>query len=288
MSQDSKKPLDPVKPGATNNDGESNCPACGYFAGVEGTCVRCGARVDKNIAIRLVRKIAIIGSVVGIVLLWFAAYLKVPPVINIGDISEPMNNALVEIVGDVVRVDYVEGDNTFRMTVSDGTGQIRLNAINRLRAFREVHGENMPQLRDKVSVIGTLNISQAWGNSMFLSIPDRMKVLEKFTIEERDIGSITARNEGDTLWISGRVHSYQEIPTRTGGILRRITLSDGTGYIDFPLFDSQFEALSTDVQSALMRSGTELRIQANVGVFRDQPQLELVDPENPELLTIVN
>ncbi|NLB34910.1 MAG: hypothetical protein GX817_03710 [Elusimicrobia bacterium] len=286
MTQNPNLPLQNGTQNDSEKKGESTCPACGYFAGVEATCVRCGARVEKNIAVRTVRIIAVIGSIVGIILLWIAAYMKIPPVIAIGEISEPMNNALVEIIGNVARIDYVENDNTFRMTISDGTGQIRLNAINRLRAFREVHGDNMPEHMDKVSVIGTLNISQAWGNSMFLSIPDRLKVLEKFTLQEVAIADLKTEDEGKHFLIDAKIHAYREIPTRSGGILRSITLSDGTGYIDLPLFDSQFDALSSTVQSALVKKGTGIRLQAKVGVFRDQPQLELVEPENPEFLII--
>ncbi len=266
----------------------SVCPVCEYYAGVTGTCVRCGARINKSISVRAARKIAIAGSVAGIALLWIAAYLKVPPHINIGDISEPMNNALVRVEGLVTRIDYSEEDNSFRMTLNDGTGQIRINAINRLRAFRRVHGEKMPRLRDRLAVTGVLSISQAWGNSMFLSIPDRMEILARDAVEDKDIGEITLADEGSTYWITARVQSYREFTTRSGGLIHMVRLSDGTGSIDMPLFETQYESLPEDTGNRIRLRGTEVRVMANIGSYRDEPQLEPADPSDPYYFRVLD
>ncbi len=271
-----------------SSEGISNCPVCGYYVGSGATCVRCGSRIEKRISINLIKKLAIICSIVGLILLWVAAYMKKPPRVNIGNITETMNNALVEIEGEVREVEYQEDRNSFSMTIDDGTGQINARAVNDLDNFRRYHGDDMPDLRDVVNVIGTLNVSQTWGVSMFLSIPDRMRLVENYEIKEQPIISITPADKGEIYWVEADVEYYSKDSPREGLILHRIAFNDGSGSIEMVLFDGQFKALPDKIKQAITQEGAPFRMKVRAGEFRGDPQIDLVDPsgrpENIQLL----
>ncbi|MGM0441290.1 MAG: hypothetical protein ACQEQC_02605 [Elusimicrobiota bacterium] len=271
-----------------NPEGKSNCPVCGYYVGSGSTCVRCGARVGKRISIRIIKKMAIICSVVGLILLWIAAYNKKPPRINIGDITETMNNALVEVEGEVKEVEYQEEKNSFNMTIDDGTGKLSARAINDLKNFRSFHKGNMPGLKDKVNLVGTLNISQTWGVSMFLSIPDRMELVEDYEIKEEEIRNISSADKGEIYWIEADIKKYVKDTPREGLVLHKITLSDGTGDIEMVFYESTFEGLPEKIKRGLTKEGTPFKMKVRADEYRGTPQLELVNPrgrsENIQLL----
>ncbi|MFC2061013.1 hypothetical protein ACFLUV_00705 [Elusimicrobiota bacterium] len=271
-----------------NNGNPANCPICGYFIGILSTCPRCGTRANKCMSIKAVRKIAIFGSIIGILLLWYAAYLKQPEIMKISDITEVMNNALVVIEGRVTRIQFDEDRNTFKMTVNDGTGDIKMNAFNKLRKFRKELGDNMPSYKDKVRVAGSLNISQAWGSTMFLSIPSRIKIVEKYTIEDRTVDKITKEDEGKLLWIEVETVDYEEFITRKNFAIHKFLLADDTGDIQMVLYDNEFKSLPDDIRSAMTRNWNKFRIQVEVSVYREKPQVKIVDVKNIKIISLLS
>ncbi len=289
MTQENTTPPKQV----TGEDGkagtyESNCQVCGYYVGASSVCHRCGARTHTRTSIRTVRLVALVGSIIGVILLWVAAYLKQPEIISIGDITPTMNNALVVIEGSVVESQQDAEKNTFRMTVSDNTGNIRINAFNQLDSFRAHFDEQLPSVGDTVRVTGALNISQAWGAAMFLNIPERVTVVEKFEMKETPIGDITVERSGQLFRISAEVADYDLGSTRAGDPMHRVTFRDNTGRISMVLWQNQFEALSGEAQKAFSRPGSWLSLSVRGSAFRDEPQLELVDPGDPSAVEVIS
>lgn len=269
------------------NNNVGNCPICGYFVGIEPTCVRCGARVKRRIAVKTVRWIALTGSVIGLVLLWVAAFMKEPETIKIGDVTETMNNAFVAIQGRVTGIRYDEAKNTLRMTVNDGTGDIKMNAFNKLKKFQEVLGKNMPALKDKVRVTGALNISQAWGITMFLSIPNRIEIVEKYTVEEKPVGKINRKDQGELFWITVEVIDYEQFTTLKGFVMHKFLLADKSGKIPMVLYSNEFESLAEDIRKAITGKWNRFKMMVEVSVYRNEPQVKILDTKNPECIKLV-
>ncbi|MDA3792733.1 MAG: hypothetical protein PF545_03625 [Elusimicrobia bacterium] len=287
MNQISKEK--PKENSKENNGDGGICPICGYFVGLAPTCTRCGARVEKRIAITVARRIAIFGSILGLILLWYAAILKEPEAIKIGDISATMNNALVEVEGRVTSININEEKNSLKLSISDGTGDgLNVNAINKLNKFREALGEDIPAIKDTVRVVGALNVSQSWGSSMFLSLPSRLKLVEKYTIKDRNIGDITSNDEGDLYRITVAVKEYEKLTTNSGYVLNKFVLGDNTGDIEMVLFSTDFESLAKEVRYVITKPGSRFRMLVDVSTYRDEPQVKISDPSNPDNIEILS
>jgi len=263
-----------------NNSGEitSNCPICGYFTGSSSVCVRCGAKVDKRISVKAARRLSIIGAFLGIILLWYAAYRKMPPEISIGDITESMNNALVTLSGEVTGLEIQEEKNNLKITLEDDTGKIKLTAFNKLDKFKEQLGENMPSLKDKIKVTGTLSISQDWGATMFLSIPSRIQLVKDYKVKEKPISQITAANEGDIFEIAASIESYDSFTTKKGFTLHKFLLGDSTGKIPMVLYSNEFDGLPDEIKSKITKKWNKFRMRVEVSVYRGEPQVKLIQP----------
>ncbi len=273
-----QKESDPTTPAISGDDARGACPACGYFVGAGPTCVRCGARIARRISVRLIRVISVVGSIVGVVALWFAAYSKQPHEVRVGSVDEMMNGALVKISGKVTAADENRDKNTLRLKVDDGTGEITASAFNKLSQFKKVLGDRMPGVGDEIELVGTLNVTQKFGVSMFLSVPDRVKVLNKYTVKSVRIGDLTKENVGDMVALRARVASYDQRSTRSGMVLHAIVLADATGTIDMTLFDADVSKLPDETRKLLTEQGPDLDLTIKIGEYRGRIQAELVNP----------
>lgn len=258
-------------------DEQGLCPVCGYFAGALFTCPRCGARVEKRISLRIIKIGAVVGSIIGIILLWIAAYAKQPLLVNIGDIDEKMNGALVKIVGKVVSYEEMTDKNSLRMKIDDGTGQMSVSAFNKLAQLKKVFKENMPALGDKIEVIGSLSETQKFGLSMFLSVPERLKIVEKYQIKEPAIEELKKENVGDIVKLKVFVSSYEKRTTKKGTVLNIFTLSDKTGSISMTIFDKEMEKIPAETKELLLGKGNELEMVVTIDEYRGALQAKIVD-----------
>ncbi|MFH1415650.1 MAG: hypothetical protein ABIH89_06160 [Elusimicrobiota bacterium] len=272
-----KKRIPPVNP----EESKAVCPVCGYFSGIIPVCVRCGARVERRTSVSVVRRIAIAGSVVGLMLLWFATYNKMPESVLISDITETMNNALVMIEGEVVQLVFDEEKNTMKLTLNDGTGNIKLNAFNKLDKFRNDLGKNMPALKDRIKITGSLNISQAWGVSMFLSIPSRLEIIKKYEILGKPVGDITSDDETELYWITADIIDYEEFATRKGFVMHKFLLGDDSGEIEMVLYENEFDKINSDIKESMKEQWNRFRIKVRVDVYRKAPQIKIIEPADP-------
>ncbi|MEW6557178.1 MAG: OB-fold nucleic acid binding domain-containing protein [Elusimicrobiota bacterium] len=258
-------------------DEEGLCPTCGYFAGSLLTCPRCGARVEKRISVKFVKIASIIGSILGVILLWYAAHLKQPKQIHIEDIDERMSGAYIKVVGKVVS--YVEDTtkNSLKIKLDDGTGQINIYGFNKLAQFKKIHKDNLPELGDLVEIAGTVSESQKFGTTLFMPVPERFKVLQKLQIKEYTLADIKSDLIGEIVKIKVFISSYEQRTTKKGTILHSFVLSDETGSINMVLFDSAMTKISTETKNLLSEKNAELEMLVKISEYRDTLQANLFD-----------
>jgi DNA/RNA endonuclease YhcR with UshA esterase domain len=274
-------------PGLCGEESNALCPVCGYYCGAMLICCRCGAKTDTSTSVRTVRKIALVGSFVGIALLWVAAYIKKPELINIGEITETMNNAFVIVEGRVTKLYMSEEKNSLSMVVNDGSGVISMMAFNKLDRFRKQLGDNMPMLNDKVRVSGSVNISLERGLGMFLSVPSRLQLVERYEIKELRIKNIRADMKGEIVWVQANVKTYNQIKTKKGGVIHKLQLQDGPDFIDLVIFSSDFDSLPEDLSSTMARPGTDLKLKVEIDEFRGKPQIKLYDAASGKSIEVL-
>jgi DNA/RNA endonuclease YhcR with UshA esterase domain len=262
---------------------EGRCPTCGYQVGGDSTCPRCGARVEKTTPVKLVRTIALIGSLVGIVLLWTAAYYKQPPTIKLEDIQETMNNALVRIEGTVDRMQINESSNNFSIELSQGPYSLELRAFNNLHRFQDYFGDNFPQEYDTIRVTGTLNTSIEYGNKMYLSIPERLEVIDRCQPEPYNLLDLSTEDVGRCVLVEGKVSDVREFSAG-----KSISLVKGGLETPLTVFEWEEEDLPAEVRENMTTVGATLEVFANVGIYRGDLQLQLVDPSDPKAITVKN
>ncbi len=267
MSTDQEKP----------SKGDANCPSCGYFVGGASKCPRCGNSVESSTSLFLAKTVAILGSILGVIFLWgYTRYVHQIPEIQIAQINEAMNGALVRLEGRVTDVDISERDNNFTITVSQGPDDIDLRAFDELADFRQYHGDAFPpNFFDKVRVTSPINIHPQFGASMFLSIPDRLTVVEPWHEAELHYPStLTEENIGSYYLTEGTV-----MEVRRPGNLRVLTFADSQGEREFVIRDFHYDRLSPQLQEAITTPGSRIRAVVEVDEFRGEIQLQLGDPE---------
>lgn len=263
---------------------EAKCPSCGRFVGPYETCPHCQASLNKRMSLILVKRIAVIGSLIGLCMLWYAAKLKEIPVVPVSSITERMNNALIEVVGTIVASRFDEAKNNFSYTLNDGTGQIKLNGFNALGEFRRVFGDNMPQDGDKIRVAGQLNISEKFGVSMFIKNPRRIIVMDKYVAVEKQIKNITVQDVKKSF----RFHVTVEDVEREFSVGKSVNLTDGTGSISLTIFNTDFERITdTATRENLLNPGSEYDMIATVDSYRGSVQLKLKNPEKSQNLVLL-
>lgn len=259
---------------------EGLCPTCGYFVGIAPTCPRCGARPKKRIAVRAVRFISVIGSFIGIVLLWYAAYTKNAHDVKVTEIDEQMNGALVKVAGRVSSYEENLEKNTLKLKIDDGTGEIMINAYNKLAAFKKVLKDGMPRLGDEVEISGVISENQTFGISMFLSVPERVKVTKKYELKDVRIGDLTRADVAAIVRITAVVVSYKAETTKRGAVLHKFVLGDGTGVIDMTLFDKQFTQMAETPKKLLTEGKQQLKMVIRISEYRGVLQANLVNPDD--------
>ncbi len=260
---------------------EGTCPACGYFVGSGLTCIRCGARSKKYISLKFVRAICLLGSVVGLVLLLFAARAKQPELVEVGAIDIMMNGALVEVEGNITSWEEDEATGGLRFKVDDGTGEITVNAYGKLQALRDFFGENeMPRLGDHISVIGSINETQKFGISLMLALPERVTILNRFVPTVVSIGRISDRNVGEIKLVQCRVASSKSRNLQSGGRMHTLTLDDGSGRIEMSIMDDLLTALKPEQQALLKPNGPEFQCLLRISMYQQRISAKLADPRS--------
>ena len=142
-------------------------------------------------------------------------------------------------------------------------------------------GDEIPELKigDGVEITGVLTTRKG----QFLLTPGKVEDIKPLAglimkIAKKTIGDISLKDQGEGVEIEGRTVKF--FPFKNGG--GSLTVSDGTGKIEVPLFSSLFE----DIPGAdkLRLKGTRVKIRGTVGAYRGKPQVQPGGADNVTIL----
>lgn len=189
---------------------ETLCPSCGRFVGAYEKCPYCGAGLHKRMSLIIWKRIAVGGTLLGLLLMWFAATQMTPELVQIGEIQETYNNAQVTIRGTVVdrRLDAERG--SIQLTVADESGSIGARSFSALPKFRELG--NVPKVGDEIETVGTIQIDAVYGTSLNLDLPHRLKIKEAKAPARTEIARLREADVFNRVTVTGMVKN----PTRFG------------------------------------------------------------------------
>ena len=195
-----------------------------------------------------------------------------------GDFSISVNPARIR--GRVQDITLQEGANNFTLTLSDGEQEVDARGFNALSDFRDQLGDRFPpNLFDKVEVTGSLNFSSRWGASLYLGVPNRLRVLDEFEEQSKVLGDIVEEDLGEYYWVEGRVTDVFR-----PGEIRIITLEclvvPGAKF-ELAVPDFIYNDLPPEEQELLVGSGNELELFVRITEFRGDLQLSLARDDEP-------
>lgn len=195
---------------------ETICPSCGRFVGAYEKCPYCAATLHKRMSLLIWKRIAVGGTILGLLIMWFAATKMDPTRVQIGEIQETYNNAQVTLRGTVVDRRLDPGQKSISITIADETGAIGARSFSALPRFRELG--NVPEVGDLIETVGTIQISAVYGTSLNLDLPERLKILETPEPTRTDISRLREADVYTRVTLTGMVKH----PTRFG----RATITD--------------------------------------------------------------
>lgn len=239
--------------------------------------------MENRVQLKTVKRIALLGAILGIVLLWTGVRLREIPTVQIGAIDIQYNMALARVQGTVLDVNIDKIKDTFRITVDDGTGRISLNGYGKYGRFKDAMGESFPRIGDTVAAVGNLSVSESWGTTMFLASPRRMELVERKKLESLSLGNLSRKDLGRTGSFTAEI---TDIRTFKSGM--SLTIQDESGSTELTVFNSELETLPESEGQALVTIGTTIRFMGRVDAYRNKLQLRLVQPEIPENIEIVS
>ncbi len=202
----------------TQEDPETLCPSCGRFVGAYEKCPYCGAELKKRMSLVIWKRIAVVGTAVGLFLMWLAAVKMEPPLIDVAQAGPSYNNAIVRVQGTVVNRRLEEARKMVRLDVADRSGRLTAMGFGQLDRFRELG--NLPRVGDRVEIVGQLQISDQYGTSLFLNLPHKVRIMDPPTPEKAAISAITEEWLHDKVTVRGNV----KYAPRYGAA----TITDGT------------------------------------------------------------
>jgi len=236
------------------------------------------------VGLKLVRRIAVVGAIVGVILLWIIAHFSEVPVISVAEIDVNHNMALVRIRGTVAGVRLDPEHNRFSLSVDDGSGRINLSGFDKLERFQHALGDRFPRTGDEIEVRGNLSISDQWGVSMFLTTPNRLTLVSRPEPVVRKLGEIRQADLRKLTTITATVAAAEE---QRAGVT--VVLHDDTGEIPLTLFNSEMDAFpSEDTRQQLTTPGNTLRLTVMPVSYRDDIRLQLADPSNPDYIALIS
>lgn len=261
------------------------CKSCGRFVGAYERCPHCQAKIMKTVSLLLVKRIVVVGAILGLAAMYVAAKVKEVPRMDIGAIEMNHNMALVDVQGRIVNMTRQVERNAFNFTVTDDSGLLKVLAFNRLNLFEQAFGQDFPGVGDEVMVRGNLAISEKFGASIFLSNPKRLKILKRYRITEQKIGRIGKQD----INMVYRFTAQTQGPIFQNDVLRSIPMRDDTGKLPFVVFKTEFATIpEKSVRDALVTTGTTMRFLARISEYKGVMQLKCVRASDPATFEILD
>jgi len=247
----------------------TTCPSCGRFVGAREVCPHCGANIPRRLSLRLFKYGAIVLAVAGLLILWGAATFARVPTVYVGEIVGTMNWAYVRMEGVVTRnPSYDQETGYLSFWLNDDTGDIMVSAY-RNEAQALVAAGKVPMLGDRVSLEGTLKVKEDFAY-LTVGVPDKVQITRPDPAD-MSIGDITYEHE----WQRVRVRAVVRQVRQPYEGLTVIELRDNSGVIDLTIPDT---VVNLKGQPPEVRPGQAVEVVAPVSLYREEPQLALVDP----------
>lgn len=261
---------------------ETTCPSCGRYAGSYETCPYCHASIKTRMSLKIIKRLAIIGSIAGLVLLYFGVQNKQIPQVQIGSLDLRYNMAIAQFEGTVSDLKIDEQKDTFRIWLDDGTGQAVLSGFNKYSKYKKELGDQFPQIGDTIRASGNISISEGFGTSVFLSSPRRYELIQRNKTLDMTLKDVRHATPGTRVFVTVEIVSERKFEKG-----RSFSVKDDTDTLDLTVFDSEWELIPEPVRSRLKsESGTRYRIAGKVDRFRDHPQLRLASPLDDRTIEI--
>jgi hypothetical protein len=262
--------------------GEPICPSCGRFAGAYETCPYCHASIKTRMSLKIIKRLAVAGSLVGLLLLYLGVQYKQIPKVQIGALDLRYNMAIAQFEGTVTDIKIDEQKNSFRIWLDDGTGQAVLSGFNKYTKFKDSLGDRFPQIGDTVSASGNISMNEGFGTSGFLSSPRRFALIKRNKIVDMTLKEARHATAGTRAFFTIQIVSERKFEKG-----RALTVKDDSDELDLTIFDSEWTQIPESVREKLIPESTfSFRIAGRVDRFRDKPQLRLATPIDPQTIEI--
>lgn len=246
----------------------AHCHSCGRFVGPYETCPYCGAEMKGRISVRWVKAAAVLLATVGLLGLWLLARTTEIPYVTAAEAQGTMNMAYVKVAGRITgNLTYDPESQYLGFWVTDESGDVRVSAYRDVTETLLAAGK-LPALGDEVTVAGTLRIREDFV-SLTLNVPEHFELRRPDPVA-LNIREITLLDEGVRVQVDGQV---QDVYSPFDG-LTIINVRDETGTIPVAV-----DAIITATTGALPEiiSGQGIEVVGTISLYRDRPQLTLVD-----------
>ena len=158
------------------------CPACGRYIGAYTTCPYCGTHIKERLSVRALKIFSLAFSIIGVILLWWAAGRHMVPQIQAAEIDNRTNFAYVQMKGVVLRTPKYDAKNkTLSFQIDDGTGTVWVKAYG-AQAEEIYKSGKIPAPGDTVIVEGTVRLK---GDYTYLTVnlPEKLQIIKPKPVE---------------------------------------------------------------------------------------------------------
>ncbi len=248
------------------------CPSCGRYVGPYRVCPYCGARIEERISTKLLKIFALGFSVVGLVLVWWAAAHRMVPTIQAAEIDNRTNFAYVQMKGICTRTpSYDAKAKSLSFPIDDGTGTVWIKAYG--AQAEEIYASgNLPAPGDTVVVEGTVRMKGDY-TYLIVNLPEKLVVVEPKPLE-LDISELSDSLWGVVVKTAGVINSVRRYDTSM-----RLQLCSplADACVDMNVYYSSFP----NVDPEAFERGDTVAVVAMVGTYRGK--LRLVPRREDEL-----
>ena len=119
--------------------------------------------------------VIVILTLLGLIMMFIAATYLGPEFVEIAEIRETFNNAMVKIEGTVTSFKLNEVTGSFELEIEDKSGSI-LASSSHLSEFKELG--NLPQIGDRIEIVGVIHINPKDEKLISLNFPSRLKFIK--------------------------------------------------------------------------------------------------------------
>jgi DNA/RNA endonuclease YhcR with UshA esterase domain len=214
----------------------------------------------------MVKVLAIILALGGLLALWVAATRAEPPTLPIADVKSTMNWAYVRVQGTVTRYPaYNPETGGLQFWVWDGSGDLLVTAY-RAEAQAMLDAGLIPSIGDQATVEGTLRVKEDFAY-LTINAPQRV-ALRRPEYAETPIDQIGLDRLYEKVMVRGMVRAVR---TPYAG-LTILEVRDATGVIDVTI-PADLIRLTGPLPE--VHPGDYVQVQGAVSLYEDSPQVAL-------------